>query len=690
MESDSRFTKIAKDPRFKRMPKKERKIKIDSRFEKMFTDDRFHVKSTVDKRGKPVKDAEREDLHKFYEMEVEGKDDENKNFDSVVKTSSKKKISKESSSKKKKTKEEATLSEESDTSINFEDIRGKGAAKIEYDSDISEEEEIDFDDLEEGIVHGWGNLDEDAKRIENAETSRFAVCNCDWDKISASDLFVLFNSFKQASGTVKSVKVYPSEYGIERLREEELKGPEEMKQTLLDDKEESSDKTEGSQFHMEKLREYQLNRMKYYYAVVECDSKETSATIYEECDDMEYEMSGTRMDLRFIPDDMTFDREPKSVATSMPNIKHYQPSSFLNTALQQSTVRLTWDETDPRRLESTMRKFTKEDIENMDFKDYLASSSGEEENDAENDDVGKTEDKEAVNEVGSNSDDDDDDQEMRIKKYRLLMKEIEEKETKEEGEAEGDGGNMQVTWTPGLSELTESIIDKKDNELKKKEKKNKRIEDESDPDKNVMSDDDIDSDNVDSNDNNDGGEKDIGFDDPFFKTAESDIKKKRKKKKNKNKMKYFEENMTEEEKKNKKELELLLLDETEDKQHFNLKSILEQEKLKKSKRKRTKGKQLEEDHFEVNVKDSRFNALYSSHLYAIDPSEPNFKKTKATEAILKETQRRRAEDAKENKNNSKNITLESSPVTSSLSALVKSVKSKTQSHKLSRKQKKVK
>lgn len=38
-------------------------------------------------------------------------------------------------------------------------------------------------------MHGWGTLDEDAKRIENAETSRLAVCNCDWDKISASDLF---------------------------------------------------------------------------------------------------------------------------------------------------------------------------------------------------------------------------------------------------------------------------------------------------------------------------------------------------------------------------------------------------------------------------------------------------------------------------------------------------------------------
>ena len=38
-------------------------------------------------------------------------------------------------------------------------------------------------------MHGWGELDEDAKRIENAETHRLAVCNCDWDRISANDLF---------------------------------------------------------------------------------------------------------------------------------------------------------------------------------------------------------------------------------------------------------------------------------------------------------------------------------------------------------------------------------------------------------------------------------------------------------------------------------------------------------------------
>ena len=39
---------------------------------------------------------------------------------------------------------------------------------------------------------------------------------------------------------------------------------------------------------------------------------------------------------------------------------------------------LTWDETDQDRIAVTMRKFTKEDLEELDVRDYLASSSGSE------------------------------------------------------------------------------------------------------------------------------------------------------------------------------------------------------------------------------------------------------------------------------------------------------------------------
>lgn len=91
-DSDERFLRVQKDPRFWEMPERERKIKIDKRFQSMFHDKRFKVKYTVDKRGRPINHTSTEDLKRFYK--VSDSEEEQKEQEEKIKKT-KKKVKKE-------------------------------------------------------------------------------------------------------------------------------------------------------------------------------------------------------------------------------------------------------------------------------------------------------------------------------------------------------------------------------------------------------------------------------------------------------------------------------------------------------------------------------------------------------------------------------------------------------------------
>lgn len=77
--------------------------------------------------------------------------------------------------------------------------------------------------------------------------------------LQAADLYVLLNSFVPPNGLLKSVTIYHTEFGLQRLKEEEVRGPV----ALFDDENEKSDEDDNDEdTKNEKLRAYEKSVMR--------------------------------------------------------------------------------------------------------------------------------------------------------------------------------------------------------------------------------------------------------------------------------------------------------------------------------------------------------------------------------------------------------------------------------------------
>ncbi|KAG9047783.1 pre-rRNA-processing protein esf1 [Tulasnella sp. UAMH 9824] len=552
------------------------------------------------------------------------------------------------------------------------------------------------------------------------ETRRIAVVNLDWDHVKAAHLFKVFNSCatmmedaveeEAATGNTKRrkkktalpagrsnrilrVTVYPSEFGKERMAKEDVEGPPveiyadpkkknngkniltDRRIALRDDDEDLADvniedinektiyhQEDADQYDQDALRQYQLERLRYYYAIVECDTPETAAYVYKELDATELERTANLLDLSFVPDSMDFDGEFRDEATQ--DLGNLKPLKFETDALRSSKVKLTWDDDDADRVELTRRPLTAEEIEANDFKAYLANTS-----DSSEEDEGQApkingkagpEKKKSLKErkqaerdrlrsllLGGGSGEGGDGDDFFVNPDLP------------EGWGDGAGKNkaaeMEITFTPGLSAKKDGQESDEENlttlERYKKKMKEQKLARMSKLEKQRR--------------------KNNGEDDPKERDKTS-----AKRGDGIGKDGFFEQEDGQDEDRSdtdvgpgksrrpstKEELALLAADIANDdggKRHFDMAKVIKAEKMsakKKQPKFKKKGQHDEEAgnedeaedgrHFEIDVKDKRFQALHDEYEFAIDPSNPHFKKTKAMGQLLDERRKRLKEKVK--------------------------------------------
>ena len=686
--ADPRFSTIQTDPRFRLPSKRNTHVQIDKRFAHMLRDEGFSSTAKVDRYGRKLSQGSgKRELERFYR--VEGVEDKNEDYEGRDEVDDDEEVTQElwRVGKQEKSKYDPARNGGFDESSSGE------SSSEDDDADVEEEEVAGFADQ----YHAEG------EEVQEGEvSSRLAIVNLDWDNIRAADLMAVFESFvPSGSGRILKVEIFPSEFGKERMEREETEGPpkeifvkrsvvelqSEVAESSLEEKEQDGaadgdgdederirksilEEDQGEEFDSAKLRRYQLERLRYFYAVLTCSSKSVAEALYNSVDGTEYLTTANFFDLRFIPEEMDFsDDKPHDLCERIPD--GYRPNEFVTDALQHSKVRLTWDADDNNRKEIQKRAFARSrtEIAEDDLRTYLGSDSSSEEDVVQPVVVDSTIDSSTHAEslkVSKAKQSIMPKKEAERQRMRALLGLTSEPEPSRKLKPSEDVpiGDMQITFSSGLSgnsrgsifenepEPAETTVEKyvrkeKERKARRKEKtkatRNGSIATEPEEGRNEV----------------ENEASDLGFDDPFFSAPTDDkaaaIAVRSEKKRQKKAERAAADAVASAQR---AELELLMVDDddpTIDKSmddrirgnHFNINEIVRAEKALKKKGKRLSSREKaaleakQRDNFQIDVSDPRFSAVFERSEFALDPSNPRFKGTEGMKAFLEEGRKKR-------------------------------------------------
>ena len=217
---DARFRTMHSAPTFNTSRKESKKVKLDGRFEGVLTESRFRVApGSVDRYGRKTRKTGQasKDLEQFYEIDRDDPNIHDKNMD------------KDKSLKKQSNEDRMDyLNRLSRGELQESDSESSSDSSQEDESDSDNSSDVNLDSNErETAKQSVLDIPQEEEEVPTGDsTTRLAILHCDWDNIKSDDLLVVLQSFCPTNGSILSVTVYPSDYGIEQMAQEEKFGPQ--------------------------------------------------------------------------------------------------------------------------------------------------------------------------------------------------------------------------------------------------------------------------------------------------------------------------------------------------------------------------------------------------------------------------------------------------------------------------------